>query len=103
MNEDSSRSQHGEFTASLTGGTDQLNAYSELRIQIFLRANSAEKVPDTQRISCLDHHTRRCSQSQANVKATSTEPSLDTRQDVMTPDSNAGKAVLQKQLDLIKK
>ena len=47
MNEDSSRSQHGELTASRTGGTDQLNAHSELRIQILVRANSAEKVPDT--------------------------------------------------------
>ncbi len=63
MNEDSGRSQHGELTASRTGGTDQLNAHSELRIQILVRANSAEKVPDTYRISCRDHHTRRCSQS----------------------------------------
>ena len=47
MNEDSSRSQHGELTASRTGGTDQLNAHSELRIQILVQANSAEKVPDT--------------------------------------------------------
>ena len=47
MNEDSSRSQHGELTASRTGGTDQLNAHSELRIQILVRANSAEKVSDT--------------------------------------------------------
>jgi hypothetical protein len=39
-----------------------------------------------------------------NEKAASTlaEPSLDIRQDVTTPDSNAGKAVLQ-QFDLIKK
>jgi hypothetical protein len=65
MNEDSSRSQHRELTASRTGGTDQPNAHSELRIQILVRANSAEKVPDTQQISCLDHHTRRCSQSKA--------------------------------------
>ncbi len=49
MNGDSSRSesQHGELTASRTGGTDQLNAHFELRIQILVRANSAEKVPDT--------------------------------------------------------
>jgi hypothetical protein len=45
--EDSSRSQHGELAASRTGGTHQLNAHSELRIQILVRANSAEKVPDT--------------------------------------------------------
>ena len=50
MNEDSSRSQHGELTASRTGGTDQLNAHSEQRIQILVRANSTEKAPDTQRI-----------------------------------------------------
>ena len=63
MNEDSSRSQHGELTASRTGGTDQLNAHSELRIQILVRANSTEKAPDTQRITRLNHHTRRCSKS----------------------------------------
>ena len=44
---DSSRSQHGELTASRTGGTDQLKAHSELRIQMLVRANFAEKVPDT--------------------------------------------------------
>jgi hypothetical protein len=47
MSEDSSRSQHGELTASRTGGTDQLNDLSELHIQILVRADSAEKVPDT--------------------------------------------------------
>ena len=50
MKEDSSRSQHGELTASRTGGTDQLNAHSELRIQILVQAklaNSTEKAPDT--------------------------------------------------------
>ena len=47
MNEDSSRSQHGELTASRTGGIDQLNAHSELRIQILVRANSAKNFPDT--------------------------------------------------------
>jgi hypothetical protein len=44
MNKDSSLSQHGELTASRTGGTDQLNAHSKLRIQILNLANSAEKV-----------------------------------------------------------
>ncbi len=47
MKQDSSRSQHGELTASRTGVTDQLNAHSGLRIQILVRANSAKKVPDT--------------------------------------------------------
>ncbi len=32
MNDDSSRSQHGELTAFRTGGTDQFNAHSKLRI-----------------------------------------------------------------------
>ncbi len=36
-------------------------------------------------------------------KTTSTEQGFDLRQDVMTTDSNAGKAVLRKQFDLIKK
>jgi hypothetical protein len=63
MNGDSSHFQHGELTASLTGGTDQLNAQSELRIQILVQANSTKKVPDTSQITRLDHHTRVCSQS----------------------------------------
>jgi hypothetical protein len=44
MNEDCSRSQHGELTASRTGGTDQFNVHSELHFQILVRPNYAEKV-----------------------------------------------------------
>ena len=52
MNEDSSRSQHGELTASRTrtGGTDQLNAHSELRNSTHPDSCSGEfrrEVPDT--------------------------------------------------------
>ncbi len=49
MNEDSSRSKHGELKAFRTGRTDQLNANRdpELRIQIPVGANSTEKVPGT--------------------------------------------------------
>jgi hypothetical protein len=102
MNGDSSRSQHGELTASRTGGTDQPKAHSELRIQIPVRANSQRKSQIHNEVPVSIIRPEDAEQCEMK-KATSTEPSSDIRQDVMIPDSNAGKAVLQKQFDRIKK